>query len=235
MKILKLAGLVLYLSAGSNAAALSSPQLAIYYSFDAALPPAALFTEMQSELTRILAPSGLRVAWRATDSPRNNGDDFPGLVMIRFHGTCFFDAAPLRDESADPSGLPLAQTQITDGRILPFATVNCDQVRRFIAPAEQFPDPERKNGSFGRALARVIAHEIYHMLSKSPSHASQGIERSRHSRADLTAPDFGFAPTETNWLQSWVSQVQRELPVQSAGLTSTSQPTDTDDAVSAGR
>jgi hypothetical protein len=55
-------------------------------------------------------------------------------------------------------------------------------------------------------MARVGAHEIYHMLTGSDSHASQGIARASHTRADLTAPTFAFAKTETNWLRGWVDK-----------------------------
>jgi hypothetical protein len=213
-----------------NAANVPKAPLAIYYSFDA-IPPAAVFTAMQSELGRILAPAGLRVTWRSTDAPRDSGEDFPGIVVFRFHGRCSFEGAR-RGEGLgpDPAGLPLAGTQLTDGHVLPFGQLDCDVVRRFIASAAKSLDTEDKNAALGRALARVGAHEIYHMLTGSETHASQGIARSAHSRADLTAPSFTFAKAETNWLRTWVEKQLQPLP----GLQSKETQTPSVSSISSG-
>jgi hypothetical protein len=214
--------------------------LAIYYSFDAAAPPAVLIREMQSELGRILEPAGLRAAWRAIDAPRDVSEDFPELVVFRFQGTCSFDTAPGANADPDPGGLPLAETELSDGRVLPFGKVNCDIVRRLIAPAK-FQAAGQRNATLGRALARVVAHEIYHMLTASTMHASEGIARPAHSRTDLTASSFRFAATETNWLRSWVEkQVQpaAALPSEETPadvLSSSPESVESDSAGLAGR
>jgi hypothetical protein len=205
---------LLAICGGMNAATLSPSRstagnfpripLAIYYSS----PPAVLIVEMQAELGRILKPAGLRATWRAIDAPRDVSEDFPELVVFRFQGACSFDTAARASADPDPGGLPLAETELSDGRVLPFGKVNCDIVRRLIAPAK-FQATGQKNATLGRALARVVAHEIYHMLTASTTHASEGIARPAHSRMDLTASSFRFAATETNWLRSWVEkQVQ---------------------------
>jgi hypothetical protein len=196
-------------SSAANLPATNSTKapVAIYYSFDSA-PPAALFTEMQSELSRILAPAGLRVTWRSIDVPKNGSEDFPEIVVIRFHGECSFDESD--PASLDPTGVPLAQTQIVDGHVLPFGSVACDVIRRYLAPTTKSLGPEDKNAALGRALARVSAHEMYHMITGSATHGSQGITRSTHSRADLSGLSFTFAKEETSWLRAWVEK--HELP-----------------------
>jgi hypothetical protein len=183
---------------------LPNTPLAIYYSFDVP-PPAVLFTELKAELDQILAPARLPVAWRSSDAPRNGQEDFPEIAVFSFHGRCSFDG--VADSELEPVGLALAETQISDGHVLPFGKVHCDQVRRFIEPATRSLSSEDKDAALGRALARVAAHEIYHMLTKSETHGSEGIARSRHSRADLTASTFMFAKTEINWLRTWVERL----------------------------
>jgi len=106
----------------------------------------------------------------------------------------------------EPTGQSLAATDVADGRVLPFGSVDCDTLRRFIAPKLKFLSPEEKNARLGRAIARVGAHEIYHMLTGSEGHARWGIARARHSREELTAPAFAFAPRENNWLRAWVAK-----------------------------
>jgi hypothetical protein len=176
--------------------------LAIYYSFDTP-PSAALVTEMESEVGRILAVAGVRIAWRDVESPRN-GEDFQSVVVLRFRGVCSFseDRRAIQSQE-EPTGEPLAETDVADGRILPFGSVDCDKLRRFIAPVMRSLGQEDKNARLGRAMARVSAHEIYHMLTGWEGHARRGIARAKHSREELTAPTFAFALEETKWLRAW--------------------------------
>ena len=203
MTIRSIALLAISVPVSLNAVNPGAP-LAVYYSFDAP-PSAALVTEMQAEVGRILAAAGVRVAWRAVGSPRN-GEDFQAIVVFRFRGVCSFNQDSAAYERQEPTGQPLAETDVADGRVLPFGAVDCDRLRRFIAPVLKSPGPEDKNAGLGRAIARVSAHEIYHMLTGSEGHARRGIARSSHSRAELTAPRFGFAQKETDWLRAWGSK-----------------------------
>jgi hypothetical protein len=214
MKIPSIALLAMSVPGCLGAANLSNAPLAVYYSFDTS-PPAALFTEMQAELGRILAPADLHVAWRTIDAPRS-GEDFRGIAVLRFHGSCSFgqDSAG-SGYATNPAGKSLASTDLTGGHVLPFGAVDCDQLRRFIAPAVKSLSVENKNAALGRAMARVGAHEIYHILTGSGTHASQGIARASHSRAELIAPTFAFAKMETNWLRAWADK-QADRPTVAA-------------------
>jgi len=191
--------------------------LAVYYSFDTA-PPADLFTEMQSELGRILAPSGVRAAWRAIDAPRDGREDFPGIVVLHFRGRCDLKGAAGNSEP-DPAGRTLAETELIDGHILPFGAVDCDKVRAFIAPVLKSIPAGDQAAALGRALARVSAHEIYHMLAGTETHARKGIFRAAHSRTDLTAATFSFAAPESSRLRAWL---ERQSPSEPAVETAVS-------------
>jgi hypothetical protein len=208
MKIRSIALLAMYIPISAHAASLSAAPLAIYYVFDNP-PSAALVTEMQGEVNRVLGDAGLRVAWRAIESPRN-GEDFPGIVFLRFHGVCSWVQGDAADERrSDVSGQSLAETDIADGHVLPFGSVDCDRLRRFLAPAMESDRSPERNAALGRAIARVSAHEIYHMLTGSEEHARRGIARAFHTRAELTAPAFAFAPKQTDWLRSWAASRSR--------------------------
>ena len=201
VKIPSVALLAISASAFLHAASPGSTRMAVYYSFQSS-SPAAVVTEMQAELDRILSPMGLNVAWRDLAAHRD-AEDFQQLVVFQFHGHCSFDRelAP-NDSVEDPSGQALARTELTNGRVLPFGVVDCDRLRRFIAPALKPFSPEARNAALGRAIARVSAHEIYHMLTQSEAHGAEGIARSSHSRANLTGPMFAFGPKETDQLRS---------------------------------
>ena len=49
---------------------------------------------------------------------------------------------------------------------------------------------------FGRALGRVIAHEVVHMLSKSGAHGNQGVAKPALSGSSLIAPDLHLSPAD---------------------------------------
>lgn len=219
------------------AADLSVAPLAIYYSFDTP-PPAALVTEMESEMARILAVAGVRVAWRDVSAPRN-GEDFPTLVVFRFRGVCSFDHDREAIQPLEaPAGQSLAETDIANGEVLPFGAVDCETVRRFIAPALKSVGGEEKNAALGRAIARVGAHEIYHMLTGSEGHARRGIARARHSREELTAPTFAFAQKETDWLRAWAAKPagrQTEAALERGAHASAGETAPPESVSSAGR
>jgi hypothetical protein len=171
--------------------------ITIYYSFDTQPAPAA-WKSMQSEVARIFDPASVSFTWRQLDGRGGEADS--ELVVVRFHGACATDhwQAAGRGLPAQ-GGYPLADSDISNGQVLPFAAVDCDALRGYLA-GERFADPA---ASLGKAMARVLSHEIYHMLTASTAHAHSGVARAEHSRAELTANTFAFGRTETDWLKEW--------------------------------
>jgi hypothetical protein len=188
--------------AAPNAAATNpaASTISIYYSLDTPPAPAA-WKSMQSEVSRIFDPASVYINWRLLDA--RGGETDSELVVVRFRGPCTADhwQAGGRQLSAG-GGYPLADSNISNGRILPFADVDCNALRSYLA-GEQFADPA---ATLGKAMARVLSHEIYHILTASPGHAHSGIARAEHSRAELTANTFAFGKMETDWLKVWSSR-----------------------------
>jgi hypothetical protein len=94
----------------------------------------------------------------------------------------------------------------------------------------------------GRALARVSAHEIYHMLAGVRTHDDRdGIFQASHSGKDLTQAVFAFAAPEKNWLHAWVERQRSRDQVAQAGPVSGASAADepvfaeSDSAAFAGR
>jgi hypothetical protein len=202
-----------------RASNLPAATLGVYYSFDKP-PSAAMVTEMQTEVNRILGDSTVRVAWRALHSPRN-GEDFPEVVVFQFRGACSIDRYPGANEDRAEVGGPLGRTDVSNGQVLPFGTVDCDKLRSFLAPALTSLDLEHRNADLGRAIARVVAHEIYHMLTKSEGHAREGIARASYTRRELTAASFGCALKEANQLHAWASGTDSRSVVEAAATEQT--------------
>jgi hypothetical protein len=166
------------------------------------LPPIALYTHfedqatdvvtdaMEHEVESIMAPMGLTFRWQdlATSDSRQASVE---LAVIEFKGRC--DVNGLMAHDSNPG--PLGWTNISDGVILPFATVDCSAVRSFIQ-RELLNIPGREK-AFGRALGRVLAHELYHIIANTRHHGAEGVGREFYSAHDLLADNFQFEVRES--------------------------------------
>ncbi|MBZ5578475.1 MAG: hypothetical protein LAP40_18075 [Acidobacteriia bacterium] len=157
------------------------PPVRLYVQFQHQ-PPDAVLDAIRAELQEIMLPSGMDLDWRSLDAAR--GDEVSSeLVVVHFKGTCGIDNL----EPFDGYPGPLGWTHISDGEILPFSDVNCDGVRIFIQrDLLRFPEEERP-AAYGRALARVLAHELYHVFAKTRKHSSTGVAKAAYSVHDLLA------------------------------------------------
>ena len=66
--------------------------------------------------------------------------------------------------------------------MLPMIKVDCDRVAAYLWPAMTGRKGSSGDIAFGRALARVVAHELYHCLTGTAKHT-----RSALFRADISA------------------------------------------------
>jgi hypothetical protein len=81
---------------------------------------------------------------------------------------------------------PLAMTHSVNGELLPFGEVECDRVRTALQRTVGRGNPEAHQTEYGVALARVMAHEIYHMLEKSAAHTKDGLSKEALSATELS-------------------------------------------------
>ncbi len=172
--------------------------LTIVFRFDGPYSEKSL-VEMKRELGTILQDSGIRVDWR-DQSDVAASESFPNLVVVKFRGKCRMEPVPyLYDERG-----PLAFTYSTDGAVLPFSEIECDKVRSSLRTAMWGGDYKRSDVLFGRALARVLAHELYHVLAKTHSHAGQGIAEKALSGAQLISERLQLNQAELNQMHAAV-------------------------------
>jgi len=137
--------------------------------------------EMKVETEKLLTASGMSVGWRTVGTFRQ-GESFPKIAVVKFKGQCeltpFMPAAP-------QNGAPLGFTYRVDGRMTPFGEVECDQIRGTLGAARLGAAGDQRDVLFGRALGRVLAHELFHILSGSEAHAKQGVMQKYLSAAKL--------------------------------------------------
>jgi len=162
----------------------------LYTSFQQT-PPDAVLDSMQEELANILGPLGVVFEWRSLALATGN-EVSAELVVIHFKGRC--DALNLEPVDGIPG--PLGWTHMSDGEILPFTDVNCDGIRLFMQRELLALPATERQAAYGRALARVLAHELYHIFARTTRHASWGIAKPAYSARDLLAPKLQFERKE---------------------------------------
>ncbi len=115
------------------------------------------------------------------------GDDLvPGLllgfpIVVFLHGDCTLAPAARRTAY----GVPLGWVHRVDGRIDPFVHVDCTHIGEVLGPQAARMSKKRRAEVMSTAIARVILHEWIHIVTQSPAHASDGIEKAQYGVADL--------------------------------------------------
>jgi len=155
-------------------------------------PPPAVFDALQNEVNSIMAPTGLRFSWHSL-SVAHRGVVAVKSAVITFKGAC--DVNGLTPHNSKPG--PLGWTHISDGVILPFAEVDCQGIRGFIQKQLLTIPSQDREGAYGRALGRVLAHELFHIFANTMRHGSCGIAKSKYTVQELLSPKFQFEAPES--------------------------------------
>ena len=168
--------------------------VALYVSFEQAAP-AVVLESFQEELRSIMTPIGVPFEWRSLER-HSSGDVSAELAVIRMTGRC--DAAGIL--TRNPVEGSLGFTHVSNGQILPFTEVNCDRIRNFLQGELLGMDPAEREATFGRALGRVLAHELYHIFARTMRHGA-GVAKESYSVRDLLGDDLQFHRRELQALK----------------------------------
>lgn len=165
----------------ASAPVMAAPAITLVLEFEGGYSTQSL-AAMKRELASIVGESGIKVDWRFL-SDVHSSDTFESMVVVRFRGACVMQPVPVYP---DERGY-YAFTYVSNGDVLPFSEVECDKVARSIRPEMSRSQWRDRDSILGRALGRVLAHELFHMLAKSQHHAGEGVTRSALSPAQLVA------------------------------------------------
>ncbi len=174
----------------------SGAPLRIYTDFRSQ-PARNIEDSLHSELAALVSPIGLRLEWRALSAPRF-GEASAALVVVGFLGSC--DVSGLQPEHIDLGAL--AWTHISDGVILPFVDVDCNQLRQLLQSRLVRIRADLREHLFGRALARVLGHELYHVFAETRHHANSGVAQPVFTAAELLSEKFDFEEKEFRVLRT---------------------------------
>jgi hypothetical protein len=173
----------------------AAPPVTLVLQFDQPFSPQSL-NVMEDEVASIVSESGIKIEWRLLTDIRSS-DTFETLVVVRFHGACNMEPARPSPNERTYYGF----TYISDGSVLPFSEVECDKVSNSIRPAMSKQQWQDRDAILGRALGRVLAHELFHMLAKTQHHADEGVTKSALSPAQLVSNKLSMAPADLEKLK----------------------------------
>ncbi|MBL8216771.1 MAG: hypothetical protein JNK87_38985 [Bryobacterales bacterium] len=163
---------------------------------------------MRAEVEALLDSTGLLLDWRLLGT-QTGTEVHTNLYVIRFRGHCHTrDLRVLYSELGpygDPTILGLSHT--SDNNILPFGQIDCDNVRRSIAAAALSREESQREAVLGRALGRVFAHELFHMMTGRSGHSRKGVFKASQRREDLTSARLEFETGELEELRQLARRI----------------------------
>jgi len=192
-----LAGLPVLMAAASmvvNPSALPKSDVTVVLDVKGSFSPVAL-REMEKEAGQIIGTSGIRLDWRMRDEALSS--TFNDLVIMTFRGACVGTTAP---RAYSETG-PYAFTRTSNGQVQPFAEVDCDHVVGAARQAMSRDDSGRADELVGRALGRVVAHELVHMLTRSAEHGHEGVEKPALSGRQLISASLPLSALDIERLR----------------------------------
>jgi hypothetical protein len=173
----------------------------LYTQFQQA-PPDSVMDSIRDELAKIMLPTGLAFKWSSMAESKSNEPSVK-LAVVHFTGYC--DVVNLA--TTNPRSGALGWTHITDGVILPFSDIDCDGIRAFVRTDLLARPKEDHQEVFGRAVGRVLAHELYHIFAHTSRHGSHGVAKPYYSPQELLSRSFQFEQKECDELRTYSSDL----------------------------
>jgi mono/diheme cytochrome c family protein len=162
---------------------------AIYTDFDAEPAPAVL-QALQDEVDSLMVPNGLHFTWRSL--PDDSLTTWTDLAVVKFSGRC--EVLPLANSRRVQR---LGWTNVSDRVVQPFAEIDCDAIQAFISRDVSVNLPRTRDLLFGRAVGRVVAHELLHIFAETATHSGHGVDHPTLTVQQLLADHLQFAELES--------------------------------------
>ncbi len=152
--------------------------------------PAQPTLEMKREVNSSMESAGYNVSWRTAGGAASDIVDAT-LVVLELRGSCQSLSFSEPHTGIVPAS-SLASTAVVNGELLPFSWVECTTLAEYLSPALFKETRSRRDLLYGRAMGRVVAHELFHILANTKKHDDSGIGKSSFSARDLIGDVFKF-------------------------------------------
>jgi len=156
--------------------------------------------EMGREAGHILKQSGVSLRWHV-GAPAQAVSGL--LIVVKLVGRCDMDGSPAYLEPG-----PLGWAHEVDGTMLPFSDLACDNLRGAVESAIADGNLLRGNVLLGRAMGRVLAHELYHIVADTSEHGRDGVAQAALSPRELTSGPLEFKASELSLVQSGLGRAR---------------------------
>ena len=169
--------------------------------------PSRPIEEMMHEADALIAAAGYTVSWRALGvSGRDTVDG--SLAVLELRGVCrpLQPSAPVEFLTV---GASLASTAIAGGKVLPYSQLECENLTRFVALSLAREAAGKREYLYGRAMGRLFAHELFHVLIGTRDHDGAGVAKRSLSAKDLLAEHFELEPTALDKFRDSASRKSR--------------------------
>ncbi|MGJ5819098.1 hypothetical protein [Paludibaculum fermentans] len=157
--------------------------------------PASVVEALQAETEEALRNNGVDLLWTFSQEEAARAT-YDRVVSLRLTGRC----VPIRPEVSRKSRV-LGFTHISDGTVLPFVEISCDTVLRVMEVGNHRSTPYFPPNVFGRALGRVLVHEMLHVLTVSSAHEREGLTKPAFNSSDLMLGNLRLNPAARQRLQ----------------------------------
>jgi hypothetical protein len=168
----------------------SETTLAFLLDADSALAPDTR-SELALELAALLAPAGVQVVVQDL-APLNQLGAVSALVSVHLHGVRLVEVG----RSGMPVSGSLGWVKQMDGVVQPFIHVDAAAVAVHIGPSFLRGQEMLARILLGRALARVVMHEVLHWLTQSAEHGEGLLFRPSVSPSTLIGDGIGLEAAE---------------------------------------
>jgi hypothetical protein len=132
--------------------------------------------EMKRETASILRPAGFVFDWHFRNEVGHSS--YVNLILVKLRGKCLMDPF-----------------QTTRTMVMRFADIKCDAVSSLVGSADGV--------LFGRALGRVLAHELWHILGNTFGHGENGIAQRSLSAEQLISGRLDLDPADLERFRFW--------------------------------
>lgn len=150
--------------------------------------------ELVRELGELLAPAGVRVDVQDS-APVNWLGTSVAVAYVTLHGVCPVEVARF----SMPALGALGWVARIDGVVQPFIHVDAGAAAAHIGPLFVRGQEALARMLLGRALARVIMHELLHWLTQSAEHGEGPLFQPAVSASTLIAAGVGLVESEV-WM-----------------------------------
>jgi len=188
-----------------------APSPLIVYLVNSAGQPVHPLEFMKRELSQLMRSAGYRVEWLDARAEAR-GSGAAALAVVELRGSCGMPAGSFSAEPSAVTGDSLAFSSTSEGRILPFSQLNCETLTRVVGPSLAAEPGARRDFLYGRAMARLLAHELYHVLLNTGGHAAEGVAKPAFTPTDLLTERFEFEPGTVALLQQRPSAQAADEP-----------------------